>query len=135
VKTALADLAVRCEQATGPDLALDLVIAANCHPDGKTMVGWDYEEWTRHIAKHPFDTWVPRYTASLDAAMTLVPEGCIWEVGHKVNYPAPPTEPNRAHYAFVNVGKPGAIKSFNGKAFATPALALCAAALRARGEG
>jgi hypothetical protein len=28
----------------------------------------------------------PAFTASLDAAMTLVPEGAIWEVGHKFHY-------------------------------------------------
>jgi hypothetical protein len=72
------------------------------------------------------------YTGSIDAALTLVPEGAIWEVGHKVHYPRPARAPDRANYAFVNVGKPGAVKSFDGKSVATPALAICAAALRAR---
>jgi hypothetical protein len=52
---------------------------------------------------------VPFYTASLDAAVTLVPDGCGWMV-------------------MKNVAKVGRWP----KRGATPALALCAAALRAR---
>jgi len=64
-------------------------------------------------------TRVPRYTTSIDAAMTLVPEGWRFEL--------------------TNTGfKPGVSLVPPGKFFlvgsyaATPALALCAAALRAR---
>ena len=84
----------------------------------------------------------PHYTTSLDAALTLVPEGWGWSVGDI----HPPSE------AVPNSGKPwaeiwvrgpkrtpkldGMWHSVEGRCginAATPALALCIAALRARG--
>lgn len=123
----LVALAQRVEQATGPDRELwDLDRAIKA-----ALLGREYISYEDDLAKRQAAT-PPRYTTSLDAAMTLVPEGSIWEVGHKVNYPAAPREPDRANYAFVNVGLPGKVKSFTGKSVATPALALCAAALRSK---
>jgi hypothetical protein len=56
--TDLLDLAVRVEGAEGADRAIDKAInQIICHPG-------------------PFTCPVPAYTASLDAAMGLVPEGC-----------------------------------------------------------
>jgi hypothetical protein len=54
-------LAERCEQATGVDLALIRDIANHAQSVGLLSVG---------------DV-IPNYTASLDAAMTLVPEGFV----------------------------------------------------------
>jgi hypothetical protein len=63
-----------------------------------------------------------RYTRSLDAALTLVPEGLFWRV---TNFD------ERADGAFaevLNADRPGVCRG----AADTPALALCIAALKAR---
>jgi hypothetical protein len=68
------------------------------------------------------ETWVnnaPRYTSSIDAAMTLMPKGWSWSVGFDEHG-------NRAI-----VGAFGNMETIASKA-ANPALAICAAALRAR---
>jgi hypothetical protein len=62
--------------------------------------------------------------AWLDAAMTLVPEGWYWRVGHSTLY-AGWASTNRLHPDHCNPGDETFAKA------ATPALALCAAALRA----
>jgi hypothetical protein len=66
--------------------------------------------------------------AFLDAAMSLVPEGWFWRVGHSTLY-AGWASTNRLHPDHCNREDETFAKA------ATPALALCAAALRARGEG
>jgi hypothetical protein len=111
--TTLLALAERCEQAAGPDRELDAEIALAAGwerkwNDSDKPHGWywrrgDYS-WTAEMEGIP-----PNYTASLDAAVTLVPEGCGWMV-------------------MGNAAKVGRWPSRG----ATPALALCAAALRAR---
>jgi hypothetical protein len=92
----LLSLAERCEQAAGPDRELDVAIArflvlTRAEDIARSRYGWSY------------------FTASLDAAVMLVPDGCGWMV-------------------MKNVAKVGRWP----KRGATPALALCAAALRAR---
>jgi hypothetical protein len=62
----------------------------------------------------------PAFTASLDAAMTLVPEGCSWDVGN--------SGPDCGPWACVTTA--GEVD--HGVHAATPALALTAAALYAR---
>ena len=57
---ALLQLAERCENATGPDRELDCDIHAK-------LVGAPH--------RHQIPSTWPLYTASLDAAMQLVPEG------------------------------------------------------------
>jgi hypothetical protein len=116
--TTLLALADRCEQAAGPDRELDVAIARAL--DWKPLYRDDYSKWwppaavedsrarKRSILHHPTQP-LPAFTASLDAAVTLVPEGYGWMV-------------------MKNVAKVGRWP----KRAATPALALCAAALRAR---
>ena len=126
----LLALADRTEKATGPDRELDVEIwlAVN-HPDYRfpcpvlNRVPSDYQE---ALSRHRWDGGGGHYawlspTTSLDAAMSLVPEGWDWM---------------RWSPGSMVVIRPHA----NGKMFAdtieakaaTPALALCAAALRAR---
>jgi hypothetical protein len=105
----LSDLAERCEKATGPDYRLDNEIAAAVgrsppHGSIETYIEGQHGRW---------------FTASLDAAMTLVPEGFDWIIGH--------TNSGLTIHAEVG-GRGGEYQRFA----ATPALALCAAALRAR---
>lgn len=66
----------------------------------------------------------PAYTASIDAAVRLVPEGWFWRVGHSTLYDGW-AHINRRHPDSCEHGDEHSAQS------ATPALALCAAALRA----
>lgn len=114
----LIKLAERVEAATGPDRELDAEI---CRAAGWEVVrdrhdGKDYYEPVAGYSWQP----VPAYTSSLDAAMQLVPEDRPkWAV----------TGRNSATVG-MNGGEVGHIEWVFA---ATPALALCAAALRARG--
>lgn len=99
----LLALAARVEAAAGADRALDRAIAMAAMPP---------ERRGMYVRRH--------YTASLDAAASLVPEGWQWVVGQNDSAP---------------VGTAFAIKDRALDATgATPALALTAAALRARAE-
>lgn len=101
----LVELAERIEKATGPDRELDREIANG-------VIGWPMFA----IPVNPI--W--RYTASLDAAMTLVPEGWflngVYENGE-----------GRTYATLRKCNLAAAVA-------ATPALALCAAALKARAQ-
>jgi hypothetical protein len=103
--TDLMELAARCEAATGPDRELDFDIYDECFPtlprSGCLRA---------NLIEHHIKT----YTASLDAALTLVPEGYVFGVARTYGY------------CSAEVGGRNPSKAAN------PALALCAAALRAR---
>ena len=125
----LDELIAALEAATGPDRELDEVIAT-------LNAGATREvQQSGRVAYHKDGFWisigeVKPYTSSIDAALTLVPEGWEWGVSDK--------HPKYAPFAFVrrwgNVraglifesSRPG----FN--AAATPAVALCIAVLKAR---
>lgn len=117
--SALLELAERCEKAEGPDRELDAGIAL--------AIGWrDCIPCAFNGVKHRMGGILnaPAYTASLDAAMTLVPEGYHWQAGVGI-------ETEYGHrdkaYAWCSQEDCGELS-----VAATPALALCAAALRAR---
>jgi hypothetical protein len=147
----LLALAARCEVATGADRELDARIWCEVGND----LGYD-DPPQRHrlmrplqpricimgrwlgsaLDKYPEDiegvayNWrVPKFTTSLDAALTLVPAGMQW------NYDS--------HYGMARIfhywdGHEGPECSEYGAEGSTPALALTAASLRARslsGEG
>jgi hypothetical protein len=109
------ELAERCEKATGEDLELDLAI-------GDAVGTWPAKPNTFKFPR--------RYSRSLDAAMTLVPEGLIWAV---TNCGAEDRLIPDMSVASAVVGK--ADDPSKPSVAATPALALCAAALRAREGG
>lgn len=119
----LLSLAERCEQATGPELAIDEEIAA-------ALAGAVREvQRDGHTAYHCGTRWVSigtvaAYTASLDAAMTLVPEGWHLYLTHEM------TEQFGFKWfaQFAETAEAPAMSDH-------PALALCAAALRARAAG
>lgn len=112
-KERLVELAERCEAATGPDRELDYLIA-------KAIGGYRFGD-ALHGA-------MSRFTESLDAAMSLVPEGLCWRLGVNGNPKAKLLGGSAAAILGddfgTDISKAGA---------ATPALALCAAALRASG--
>jgi hypothetical protein len=130
--SALLELAGRCERAEGADRVLDGHIHA-------TVFGWEML-WNEKLELFQYwkdERWIglgsiPAYTASLDAALTLVPEG--WAVERWQIWPGEPSsldllETKRTGDQWVRcdgwLGKVEAVA-------ATPALALAAAALRAR---
>lgn len=100
----LDDLIARVEAADGPDRELDAEI-------GRIAA----ERFLGYIPPEPQRGCI-RYTASLDAAMTLRPEGAVWKVEDHPVYGISAVVQDQQSYA------------------ATPALALTAAALRARKE-
>lgn len=114
----LLNLAARVEAAAGPDRALDAEIAL--------AIGWHNsrvcELWTDERGRH-WPQGPCQWTASLDAAVALVPAGWTW---------------CRYHNGDVEVGMPWDDRHQRGMNLqakaATPALALTAAALRARAE-
>jgi hypothetical protein len=125
----LMELAKRLEAATGPDRELDGGIAALDHPEVQCVtIGPDHrrEDWVyidRSTAA-PSSRPVPRFTASLDAAMSLVPEG--WRVRDFGDWE------DRWLLTLMNEDTCETVESRSGRG--RPALALCAAALRARAQ-
>lgn len=115
------DLIERIEAASGPDREIDLAIAEyafdqriplSCY--GGNPINYDPRMW---LERHD---WSP--TASIDAALTLVPEGRSWELTQVVS--------EGISIAFIwNMFEAGEGDSAEA---ATPALALSAAALKAR---
>lgn len=82
--SSLLDLAGRVERLTGPCRETDLAImqAISGHPwrwadsrtfEPQTVITWD--QYSEGAPGNPFYT-LEAFTESLDAAMTLVPEGC-----------------------------------------------------------
>jgi len=126
----LLELAKRCEQASGPERELDGAIW--CAVNGYDFLGWDGAGvmWRKrgHDRSHyPADR-VRIFTASLDAALTLVPEGWPWSLD--ATQRPPYRECGRADIFAPGGGlKPTDVMDVYA---ATPALAICAAALRAR---
>lgn len=123
------NLIERIEGAEGPSRELDAeIFIAVCWPDWRIQT--DCEKFPEQVQSGRIQEpngcgWrnAPAYTASLDAAMSLVPEGWHWTVNDFGDH-ASAYLINAAH----EMARPH--KQFQ----ATPALALCAAALRAIGD-
>ena len=120
----LLELAERCEKATGPDYALECEIWDAIYPgerDGRFRKLTEEGPYKGRLGPAERDGYVKplrAFTASLDAALTLVPEGFDWIIGR--------TNSGLTIHAEVG-GQGGEFQRFAN----TPALALCAAALRA----
>jgi hypothetical protein len=140
--SALLELAERCEQATGPDRDLDRAIELSLpgrlpHPyDGGGPAG----VWANVISGEGHPDYAPGqgysspdYTASIDTAMKLVPEceagGQWWNLNHGTSTSCAKV---RIYYFQSSRYDEKPPREFEGKLCVTPALALCAAALRAR---
>jgi len=116
----LLALADRVEAATGPDRELDALVAASqIRAIEKTSFG-AIEAWAAAAISNRWN--FPRFTASLDAAMALVPQL------HTLFHLCGPYSDNRSR-ATIAGGRP---VCFYEVTAVTPALALCAAALRAQ---
>jgi hypothetical protein len=110
----LLELAERCERAEGPDRELDARIAELAIANLQVLPAGTGAWLVLEDGRQRDASAVPAYTASLDVAMTLVPEG---------NLPRRLYIRDEATAVFL-----GDLEALA----ATPALALCAAALRAR---
>jgi hypothetical protein len=133
-RAALLSLADRCEQATGADRELDALVWLTCVPGttrnelryihkatGKECVIDETRDANRCLIV------VPAYTASVDAAMTLVPSG--WRIIALAETQIADALPFEVRLSERNADF-GRSKVVGGDA-ATPARALTAAALRA----
>ena len=117
----LNTLAGRVEAATGPDRELDAAIANAVGAEHGQKSGWSNGENGDYFV---IDECAPRYTASIDAALTLVPDG--WSVLSAWN----PT--GRCKCDLSDGPMDGQNRTWIGsEPCPTPALALTAAALRA----
>ncbi len=151
----LMELASRIEASEGADRELDLEIALLfADPEDRLArvietskrglnqrlgqsweleaKGVQYEVWNEHCCYANGNIPVASYTASLDAAMGLIPEGCGYEVhseyGDELVASAHTYPLTGRHIARVYTPAHGSYET----TAATPALALVASALRAR---
>jgi hypothetical protein len=115
--TDLEQLALRCEGASGPDRELDALIFASTLDLTNTRIA-SIEDWAAEAVRGKWN-W-PRYTASIDAAMTLVPEGWVTFLASEDRHS------RRWKWHLRCAGVNAEARSV------PPALALTAAALRAR---
>lgn len=118
-----SDLISRIEAATGPDRALDaeIAVAVGVVPEGAFRPCAALDPGTFATGAYTF--WVaPRYTESVDAALTLVPENMLWRVGLN-------KEPSKGESEGAFLARVGDSRFYYA---ATAALAMCAAALKAR---
>ncbi|WP_311270337.1 hypothetical protein [Sphingobium sp. WCS2017Hpa-17] len=120
-RATLLALADRVEAAEDGNARLDAEIheAVTTFPARVGGVGWPLGALVVPV----FPGWalLPRYSGSIDAAITLVPEGASWSMTSALEDEQP--------CATVLT-----MESTEHGLAATPALALCAAALRARAE-
>lgn len=116
----LNELAAACERASGPDRDIDSLIKEAIGDSWDYSADWGPRENCRPVGK--------AYTALLDAALAIVPHGYHWQIGNGVEADGPfAAEYIDQPYAWCSREPTGELVSA-----ATPALALCAAALRAR---
>jgi len=120
----MTDLIERLAAAKGGDRELDAAIA--------TQAGWDVrydrndpEPYYQPVPEYSWQKVLP-YTASVDAALTLVPEG--WTTHHYGQGPS--GKPHTWNLCCIRDGEQRYTHT-EGRA-PTPALALCIAALQAR---
>lgn len=126
------ELIAKLEAASGPDVELDgriycainRLVFKSIRPDGSN-VHFEIDERGVHtmVTPHPF-------TASLNAALALVPEGWGWAIDHPSIQLAKRITNGAVVQAEVYDGK-GLIIAVRAP---TPALALCIASMKARGE-
>ena len=127
----LLKLAERVEQLSGPDREVDALIWLEVTPgatrketrfihkaSGKEQIIDETRDASRRMII------VPNYTASLDAAMALVPEGCDVMMGR------PPAR-RRVNQIWAQVWDARTSETRNESVGCNLAAALCAAALRA----
>ena len=125
--TVLHDLVEKCEKLDGPCREMDKEIAVS---SGEYVTSRHHPGMLAHKdSPNQFGYFFPAYTASIDAAMKLVPDRefiCIDGPRRYLHIPTPVPNYWRACLGYTKSGQVWA---------KTPALALCIAALRARSQG
>ena len=136
----LHELERRLGEATGPSRELDaeiwLLVTPGAtrkatpvnHPKGAYVIDETREASGRLII-------IPSYTSSLDAALTLVPEGYKWQVSNRAVSPHTGRAwINNGELQLAGVGGMSRNPKYRGHetTAATAPIALCIAALRAR---
>ena len=128
--TDFLELARRCEKAERPDKELGFEILLACGWR-RTCVGHFHGplyQWSDDGKRSYREDNLPCPTGSIDAAMTLVPEGKYWVCGFgKVSADEP--------FGGAQIIEPESSEEIAEGQGATVALALCAASLRARSNG
>ena len=128
------ELITALEAAAGPDRELDAEVWLVADPvaynrkcsfrgmvyAGTVFSAKEKRAWTKRAAAH----YAPAYTASIDAALTLVPDGDGWGIDFGPN----------STFAKPDVFWWSASVGAEDAEGATPAIALCIAALKARPE-
>lgn len=74
----LKDLIARLEAADGPDREIDAAISYSLLADPSKCMFPDQKRWVAAAVEQRWN--VPRFTASLDAALTLMPKGALWSI-------------------------------------------------------
>ena len=115
-KQELIALAERVEKLEGPD--------AKVNADILRALGWTEHGFVAFTPSGHKAMVIPDYLGSIDAAMLLVPEGWEWQADTLT------MGAERDKHAWFRLHRPDYGEQFEAEA-ATPALALCAAALRA----
>lgn len=136
----IEQLIERIEAADGPDRGIDVAIFKMLHPEYASDDWRLYGSGLRHVydssdarCTPPPEACPPYYTASIDAAMKLAPEGSHCGMG----YDSPPTgETVGKAWAWVRCKVNGVWEEtdidWRGHRPPSMAPALCAAALKAR---
>lgn len=128
------ELIARIEAASGPDRELDCrILCADKNWHFRKMIV--PENNASHVSFRTSDGdkslyYTPKYTASVDAALTLVPDGMLWMVTN--TGVDDPHKPDFSKATAVVADWRRSASEGGDRSAATPALALCAAALRAR---
>lgn len=127
----MSDLVARLEKATGPDRDIDELIAE--------AVGYKVCSETQAYGRSwnsPSGYFIgaaPKFTDSLDAAVTLIPEGWAWSVHVGGCYATGRLLKPRAELAEAVETQFGPAVGIRSQIeAATPAIAICIAALKAR---
>lgn len=122
-----------CE-AEGASRELDAEIAWHIGWDATGSVG---QKWRDHYESHKVDDdvsraadnyGVPKFSSSIDVALTLVPEGCWWIIAKGKVRPEEPFYGAQVRTGIMN----GDEIIGEGEHDAAPALALCIAALKGK---
>lgn len=127
-KQILLDLAARVEAVEGPDreLADEVMLATGWTVENHNSLINDW--WSPALKRYPAPA-RPNPLASLDAAMMLVPEGIYRMIEQQLVL----RDGEERAFARVRINTAPNTFSLNGEGHAaTPALALCAAALRTK---
>ena len=126
--TALAELIARLEAATERSRELDAEIWAHLNGFTGAIKGrWVGGRWSWSVGSvGVWDDELPHYTTSIDAALTLVPENWWAEIHARTDTPSCVLHEFPLPCRRVPSERPYVLVA------ATPALALCIAALKAR---